>query len=77
MTASSGPRTTPVAHQVAYVERGSSVVEHRTRNRDSPGSNPLCYRFAVLAFSYSPQCPSSLSCIIEYLAIDGGGNVSE
>ena len=27
--------------------------------------------------SFSPQRPSSLSCINEYLAIDGGGNVSD
>ena len=27
-----------------------SVVECRTRNRESPGSNPLCYRFEDLAF---------------------------
>ena len=29
------------------VERSSSVVECRTRNRESPGSNPLCYRLPV------------------------------
>ena len=32
------------------VERSSSVVECRTRNRESPGSNHLCYRFEVWAF---------------------------
>ena len=42
-----------------------------------PGSNPLSYRFEVLAFSFSPPSPSSLSCINKYLAIDSGGNVSE
>ena len=58
-------------------EHGNSSVECRTRNLESPGSNPLCYRFEVWAFSFSPQCPSSLSCINEYLAVvDGGGNVS-
>ena len=51
---------------------GSSAVKRRTRNRESPGSNPLCYRFEVWAFSFSP-----LSCINEYLAIDAGGNVSD
>ena len=56
---------------------GSSAVECRTRTRESPGSNPLCYRFEVWAFSFSPRCPSSISCINEYLAIDSGGNVSE
>ena len=35
------------------VERGSSVVECQTRNRESPGLNPLCYRFEVWAFSFS------------------------
>ena len=52
------------------VERGSSAVECRTRNR-------LCYCFEVWAFLFSPRCTSSLNCINEYLAIDGGGNVSE
>ena len=46
-----------------YVECGSSVVKCRTRNWESPGSNPLCYCFEVWAFSFSPRCPSSLSCI--------------
>ena len=59
------------------MERGSSAVERRTRNQMSPGSSPLCYRFEVWAFSFSSYRPSSLSCINEYLAIDGGGNVSE
>ena len=35
-----------------------------------------CYRFEVWAFLFSPRCPSSLICIKEYLAIDGGGNMS-
>ena len=52
------------------LERGSSVVERRTRNRESPGSNPLCYRFEVWAFSFSSKRLSRLSCINEYLAID-------
>ena len=34
--------------------------------------NPLCYRFKVWAFQFSPRCSSSLSCINEYLAIDAG-----
>ena len=59
------------------VERGSSVVECRTRNRESPGSNPLCFRFEVWAFSFTSRRLSRLSCINEYLAIDSGGNVSE
>ena len=32
------------------VERSSPVVECRTLNRESPGSNPLCYRFEDWAF---------------------------
>ena len=59
------------------VERSSSVVECRTRNRESPGSNPLCYRFEVWAFSFTSRRLSRLSCINEYLAIDSGGNVSD
>ena len=42
------------------VERGSSVVECRTRNQVSPGSNPsllVCYRFEDWAFSFSPLTP--------------------
>ena len=39
------------------VERGSSVVERRTHNQVSPGSNPLCYRFEEWAFSFSPMTP--------------------
>ena len=60
-----------------HVERGSSVVECRTRNRESPGSNPLWYRLEVWAFSFTSRRLSRLSCINEYLAIDSGGNVSE
>ena len=60
-----------------HVERGSSVVECRIRNRESPGSNPLCYHFEDWAFSFSSRRLSQLICINEYLAIDSGGNVSE
>ena len=59
------------------VERSSSVVECRSRNRESPGSNPLCYRFEVWAFSFTSRRLSRLSCINEYLALDSGGNVSD
>ena len=52
-------------------------VECQTRNRESPGSNPRCYRFEVWAFSFTSRRLSRLSCINEYLAIDSGGNVSE
>ena len=61
----------------AHLVLGSSVVECRTRNRESPGSNPLCYRFEVWAFSFTSRRLSRLSCINEYLAIDSGGNVSD
>ena len=63
--------------QSRSVECASSVVECRTRNRESPGWNPLCYCFEVWAFSFSSRRLSRLSCINEYLAIDSGGNVSE
>ena len=59
------------------MERGSRVVECWTRNRDNPRSNALCCSFEVGAFSFFPRCPSSLSCINESLAMDGGGNVNE
>ena len=28
---------------VLFVERGTSAVECRTRNRERPGSNPVCF----------------------------------
>ena len=59
------------------LECGSSAVERRTRNREKPGSNPICYRFEVWAFSFSPRRPSSLSCISECLVLDSDGNVNE
>ena len=39
--------------------------------------DPLCYHFKIWASLFSPRCPSSLSCINEYLAKDDGGHVSE
>ena len=60
------------------VERNSSVVECRTRNRESPGSNPPLLPFRRLGiFRSLHRRPCSLSCINEYLAIDSGGNVSD
>ena len=50
-----------------------SVVEYRTRNRESPGSYPHGYHLEARAFSFSPRRPSSLSCVNEFLAIDGDG----
>ena len=55
---------------VVKLEHDSSVVECRTRNQVSPGSNPFA---AVSKIGYF----RSLSCINEYLAIDSGGNVSD
>ena len=45
----------------------AQLVECRTRNRESPGSNPRCYRFEVWAFSFTSRRLSRLSCINEYL----------
>ena len=39
------------------VQRGSSVVECRSRNQMSPVRIPLCYRFEDWAFSFSPLTP--------------------
>ena len=50
-------------------ERGSSVVECQSRNQKSPGSNPLCYPFKMWAFSFSPQCPRSLTCIYTIICL--------
>ena len=61
---------------VLCMARGSSV-ECRTRNRESPCSNHPRYHFEVWAFSLYPRCPSSLCCMNECLAIDGGENMSE
>ena len=38
-------------HKCNVTQKASSaVVECRIRNRESPGSNPLCYRFQDCAF---------------------------
>ena len=77
---SSIDNTIKIAEQYVYRvhgERCSSVVECRTRNRESPGSKPLCYHFEVWAFLFSSRRLSRLSCTNEYLAVDSGGNVSE
>ena len=55
----------------------AQLVACRTRNRESPGTNPRCYRFEVWAFSFTSRRLSRLSCINEYMAIDSGENVSE
>ena len=61
------------------MERVSSVVERRTRNHMSPGSNPLCYRFDDWTFSLSSLTPllTQLYRLNDYLAIASGGNVSD
>ena len=41
------------------------------------GFKSFCDRLKVCQFSFAPLCPSSSRCINEYLAIDGGGNVSD
>ena len=62
----------------SHVERSSSVVECRTRNRESPGSNPPLLPFRRLGmFRSLHRRLCSLSCINEYLAIDSGGNVND
>ena len=67
----------PVLIVIMMVEHSSSAVESRTRNRESPGLNPLCYCFGAWAFSFSPQGLSPISCITEYPVTDSRGNVSE
>ena len=53
------------------MERGISVVECRTHNRERPGSNPP---FATVSkFGHF----HSLSCMNEYLAIYSDGNVND
>ena len=61
------------------MERRSSVVECRTRNRVSPGSNPPLVPFGRLGiFLLFIDAPvDSELCINEYLAIDSGGNGSD
>ena len=43
---------TIASHSQVSLERGSTVVECRTRNRESQGSNPLCYQFEVSKFGH-------------------------
>ena len=59
------------------MERGSSAEECRTRNQESPGSNPALLPFRRLGiFVLSIAVPVD-SAVNEYLAIDSGGNVSD
>ena len=59
------------------VERGISVVECRTRNQVSPGSNPSLLPFRKLSFSFSPLTHLFTQLYKRYLAIDSRGNVSD
>ena len=54
------------------------MVERRTRNQVSPGSNPPLLPFRRLGiFVLSSDAPVDSVCINEYLAIDSGCNVSD
>ena len=60
-----------------HMERGSSGVECRTRNRVISGSNPALLPFRRLGiFVLSIVVPVD-SAVNEYLAIDSGGHVSD
>ena len=50
-------------------------LEHRTVNRETPGSTPLAVE--VWTISNTPHCLGSLRCIHEYLATGSGGHVNE
>ena len=53
---------------IHQIDNWRQCIERRTNNRVSPGSNLLCYRFKIWAFTFSPRRPSPLSCINEYLS---------
>ena len=49
-----------------------------SQKKESRFESPLLpFRSLGIFVLFSPQRPSSLSCINEYLAIDSGGNVSD
>ena len=52
---------------------------HRGQNCENPDSNSNPTRCRVEPWANCPtlHCPSSLSCINEYLTIDSGGYVNE
>ena len=52
-----------LGNTVGSVERGSSVVECRTRNQVSPGSNPallLCRRLGIFVLSIDAPVDSAV-----------------
>ena len=51
------------------MERGSSVVERRTRNQVNPGSNPTLLPFRRLGI-FVLSIDATVGCINEYQAID-------
>ena len=55
-----------------HVGCSSSAVERPTLNRERAR---VCCHCETLAILFSPQRPSSVSCINEYLAIDNYGNM--
>ena len=59
----------------ARLVRVRSAVEHRTLNRETPGSNLICFRFEAWSFSLSRRRPSLFSRVNEYLDIHYCGNV--
>ena len=59
------------------VERGRSAVECQNLKQERSCSNPFATVSKLRHFLFFLQCPNSLNCLNEYLAIDGGGNVSE
>ena len=46
--------------KLVHLTRNDPAVEHRTRNRESLGSNPVCWCIKVWEFSFSAQCPNLL-----------------
>ena len=59
------------------LEHGSSVGRMPDSQLREHGFESPLLPFRSVVFSFSPRRTSSLSCVNEYLVIDGGGNVSE
>ena len=62
---------------ILLVERGSSGVVCSSQSRDPGFESPFATVSNFGHFRSLHWCPSSLSGIDEYLAIDSGGNVSD